>query len=197
MSFILDALRKSELERQRDSAPGLMRSPVAAARRETPLWIWLLIVLLSLAVAGLAGAWWLRNRDGGIEAVAEQSPVPPVDTASIGAAPAAATPEGAARAAPTAAATEAEAGAPATDLTGIAGEPLPMADLVRAHPELPRYTLSFLDYNGADPDSGSAWINGQRYYPGQAIVGGPALVGIRPDGAVLAYRGRSFLLTPR
>ena len=62
MSFILDALRKSELERQRDSAPSLMRTPVAAARRAPPVWSWLLIALLSLALVGLGAAWWLYLR---------------------------------------------------------------------------------------------------------------------------------------
>jgi hypothetical protein len=201
MTFILDALRKSELERQRDSAPGLMRT-----------WSWLLSALLSLAVVGLASAWWLRNRDAGIEAAATQSPGP-VETATTsaavpaGAAPAAVSPGGASRTAAVDAASDAATGAatdtaaaaegPAADSPLSAGEPRPMADLVRAHPELPRYALSFLDYNGADPDSSSAWINGQRYYPGQAVAGGPELVGIRPEGAVLAYRGQSYLLTAR
>ena len=187
MSFILDALRKSELERQRDSAPGLMRSPVATVRRETPAWSWLLIVLLALALAAVAAAWWLRNSDAG---VAPTTGLPAV-------------PEGSTPLAASAAETPAPAEVPAAEApigaaaTTSAGEPQPMSDLVRAYPALPRYALSFLEYNGADPDSGSAWINGQRYYPGQVIAGGPELVGIRPDGALLAYRGQTYLLTPR
>jgi hypothetical protein len=77
------------------------------------------------------------------------------------------------------------------------GEPRSIADLMRAYPTLPRYALSFLAYDGADPGSSSAWINGQRYYPGQIVEGGPELVAVRPDGALLAYRGQTYLLTPR
>ena len=37
MSFILDALKKSEIERQRQSVPGLMDTPMAVDTRATPL----------------------------------------------------------------------------------------------------------------------------------------------------------------
>ena len=38
MSFILDALKKSENDRQRQSAPALFEVKVAAPRRRFPLW---------------------------------------------------------------------------------------------------------------------------------------------------------------
>ncbi len=38
MSFILDALKKSEIERQRQSVPGLMDTRLAQRRRRVPLW---------------------------------------------------------------------------------------------------------------------------------------------------------------
>ena len=37
MSFILDALKKSEIERQRQAIPGLMDSGTAPARARLPL----------------------------------------------------------------------------------------------------------------------------------------------------------------
>ena len=191
MSFILDALRKSELERQRDSAPGLMRSPVATVRRETPVWSWLLIVLLSLALIAGAATWWVRNRDTGVAATAG----PAVTTALPAAEPE--TSGTAAATAPPSADAAASAGGGDAGAALTAGEPRPIADLIRAYPNLPRYSVSFLEFNRADPASGSAWINGQRYYPGQVIDGGPELVGIRSDGALLAYRGQTYLLTAR
>lgn len=54
MSFILDALKKSEVERQRQSMPGLMDTPAARRRSGLPLWALLLGVLLVLNVAVLA-----------------------------------------------------------------------------------------------------------------------------------------------
>jgi general secretion pathway protein B len=46
MSFILDALRKSEHDRQRQSGPGLAELPVAVARPRTNAWASAAIVLL-------------------------------------------------------------------------------------------------------------------------------------------------------
>lgn len=47
MSFILDALKKSETDRQRQTAPALFEVKVAAPRRRFPVW--------AIAVAGLLG----------------------------------------------------------------------------------------------------------------------------------------------
>ncbi|MDE2305373.1 MAG: hypothetical protein KGL34_07430, partial [Gammaproteobacteria bacterium] len=51
MSFILDALKKSESERQRQATPGLLESSFAPARASTPRWV---IALLALFAANLA-----------------------------------------------------------------------------------------------------------------------------------------------
>jgi general secretion pathway protein B len=54
MSFILDALKKSETERQRQSVPGLMDTRVANRRNRLPIWAVLLGVLLVINVIVLA-----------------------------------------------------------------------------------------------------------------------------------------------
>jgi general secretion pathway protein B len=54
MSFILDALKKSEIERQRQSMPGLMDTPSARRRGGLRLWAVLLGALLVINVAVLA-----------------------------------------------------------------------------------------------------------------------------------------------
>jgi general secretion pathway protein B len=48
MSFILDALKKSELERQRQTTPGLIDVGSAAPRSGLPLWAWLIGALLAV-----------------------------------------------------------------------------------------------------------------------------------------------------
>jgi len=48
MSFILDALKKSELERQRQAIPGLMESAMAQKSRRLPLWAIALVALLGI-----------------------------------------------------------------------------------------------------------------------------------------------------
>ena len=48
MSFILDALKKSELERQRQNVPGLVDSGVAKPRPRLPTWAIALGLLLGV-----------------------------------------------------------------------------------------------------------------------------------------------------
>jgi general secretion pathway protein B len=57
MSFILDALRKSEHERQRSATPGIANVPFGAPRKVLPVWAIALMVVLAIAVLGLGGAY--------------------------------------------------------------------------------------------------------------------------------------------
>lgn len=56
MSFILDALKKSESDRQRQSGPALYEVKVAAPRSQLPLWAIGLIVLLGINLVIVAWA---------------------------------------------------------------------------------------------------------------------------------------------
>jgi general secretion pathway protein B len=62
MSFILDALRKSETERQRGVVPGIAQVPFAAPRPALPKWAIAVIGALGLALAALAATWWATSR---------------------------------------------------------------------------------------------------------------------------------------
>jgi general secretion pathway protein B len=77
VSFILDALRKSESERQRDAAPSLSRIPEAIAPRRLPFWAAGTIALLGLGVLGLGAVLWLGGR--------ERAPTSRPETAASGA----------------------------------------------------------------------------------------------------------------
>ena len=57
MSFILDALRKSEHERQRSAVPGLSQVPLATPQAQMPRWALAVISVLGAAVVALGGAW--------------------------------------------------------------------------------------------------------------------------------------------
>jgi len=57
VSFILDALRKSERERRQDAAPGIARIPDAVPPRTTPTWAIATIAALGVGVVVLGGAW--------------------------------------------------------------------------------------------------------------------------------------------
>ncbi len=79
MSFILDALKKSETDRQRQSAPALFEVKVAAPRRRFPLWAVGLAVLLGINVLALA---WVLLRNG-----SPATSAPPAASAQPAAAP--------------------------------------------------------------------------------------------------------------
>src|SRR5258708_4061714 len=70
MSFILDALKKSEAERQRQSGPALLDARIARPSRRPPLWAITIGVLLLINCAVVA---WLLSRSG---APTQATPVP-------------------------------------------------------------------------------------------------------------------------
>jgi general secretion pathway protein B len=77
MSFILDALRKSEHARQRETGPGLAEIPVAAARPKKNLWATAAVVLLLVNLLAV-GVLLLRR------AQQNDAPATTVSTASTG-----------------------------------------------------------------------------------------------------------------
>jgi general secretion pathway protein B len=183
MSFILDALRKSENERQREASPSFARAPVAVGRRETPGWTHVVMGILAIALVVLAVAWWRSDRVAPVS-----SPAPAADDVSVsGPAPSEA---GEPAVAPAPAPVE-SAAAPRAD------SPHPIGDLAVLDPALPVYSLEFVAYDPSEPGGSSAWINGSLYRPGERLRSGPELVEVRSDSVILGYRGETFLLRLR
>jgi hypothetical protein len=180
MSFILDALKKSESERQREAAPSLAHAPLAVSRRETPNWVWLVIALLSLALIASGTAWW---RNANSDATARAGRVAEVSAPQF-----------------TADGDESAAIEPARP-ANAAADAVPRIQSVSEFgdidPGLENLRLELLAFNSSEPALGSAWINGRRYFPGERISSGPELIEVRVDGVLLAYRGERFLLVVR
>jgi general secretion pathway protein B len=61
MSFILDALKKSEAERRQGEVPRLQNEPFSPPPRRRPLWP--LLLALALLLNGGVFAWWLLARN--------------------------------------------------------------------------------------------------------------------------------------
>lgn len=83
MSLILDALKKSEAERQRGQAPGLFveQAPLVRARREgTPAWAYALAALLLVVLAVFGWREWSRGQAAPAEAEVVVAPPSPTDT---------------------------------------------------------------------------------------------------------------------
>ena len=72
MSFILDALRKSEIERQRQSGPSIAEIPIAREDRRLPVALIAIGVLLAVNVGVLL---FFLLRDGGTAKSEAAAPV--------------------------------------------------------------------------------------------------------------------------
>jgi general secretion pathway protein B len=214
MSFILDALRKSEHERQRGAVPGISNVPFAAARRETPRWMLALVAALVLAIVALGGAWWHSARVA--------TPTPAVVSVPLDV-PAAAAPETrAARVEPVRPPAVATPLAPTTaeappsaqaetprDLPSVVPAPAqttarePGSDsptlpspsaLAAAGIAVPQLHLELHAYSER-PAERFVFINGRKYVEGEQLAEGPRLLSIERTGAVLTQQGRRFMLT--
>jgi general secretion pathway protein B len=222
VSFILDALRKSEHERQRSTMPGLTQVPSATTNPEVPRWVLPVIGVLAAAVLVLGGAWWQSTR-GADDATATAAPNTrtvelPRPTPQTGAtvAPIAVVPPAAPPRVPLAEATR----APATSLSASAGttleaaaapanavgtpeelaaasEPtLPSAASLAAEGvSLPPLRLDLHAYSERRSDR-FVFINGRKYVEGERLPEGLVLEAVEPRGAVLSHAGRRFLLVP-
>lgn len=218
MSFILDALRKSEHERQRSALPGLSHVPLATPSPGLPRWAIVVIGSLAAAVLVLGGAWWQSTRapaDVAAPLATVERPVtlPPAPTTSEQPAnpvvERAATPR-ASEPASGGASALANAAAPAAQpVPGEASfsppadpQPAPAADepvlpsaaaLLAQGIVVPPLHLELLRYREQAQDR-FVFINGRKYVEGERLVEGPQVVSIVPAGAVLAHAGRRFML---
>jgi len=215
MSFILDALRKSESERQRQLGPALLNLPVSAARRGIPLWGWLVAALLGINVLILL---WLGLRSAAPAPKLAVAPAPalrapPAPAASL---PAplinAAVPEPAAQPAPLpaarpllaprlpqAAGRAAENSDNPADLEPAVEPPagainrqsIPSYAAVSDH--VPALRLDLHVY-AADRADRYALINMHKVHEGDTLPEGPRVQQITRDAVILNYQGEDFLL---
>jgi general secretion pathway protein B len=223
MSFILDALKKSEIERQRQSMPGLMDAPTSLRRGRLPLWAILLGCLLTINIAVLivvlmkngapsmastAARHDMQLADVKPPAVDEhfsplasapvyapEIPVPPAEAPSSDESTSA-------RVAPHAIAQRAAPRAfrrPDPVLTDEEGtdndEVLPTINEINltGAQALPEMHLDVHVY-ATKPADRFVYINMRKYREGNTLQEGPVLEKIRRDGVVLNYQGLRFIL---
>ena len=203
MSFILDALKKSEAERNRQSGPTLVDMRIAPPRRRLPLWIIALTVIL-LANFAVLGIVLLRSPQ------AEPGPVQSAMVPPTAASPSAPAPR------PFVATPSNALPPPALVAPPARSEPLPQASLPQASQPasteeyadlpsaeelrlegvaLPPLRLALHVYD-ANPAVRYMLLNSQRMREGDATSEGIRLERITETGAVLSWSGRRFLLKP-
>jgi len=219
MSFILDALKKSESDRQRHSGPALFEVKVAPPRSALPLWA---VAVAALLVVNLAILMWMlwphpaaRSADSstaatrlaaqGPQAAAAGTPAPPPLSLT---APAASP---AAPALPPTPAVASGAGdnpddyAPAAEPAAAPslsnrvrratadGVPLYQDAAATAGASIPQLRLD-LHVFAQRPQDRFVMINMHKLREGDSLPEGVHVDSITPEGAVLSYGGARFLL---
>lgn len=182
MSFILDALRKSENERRREATPTLTRASYAPPKRPVPMWIWGLIVLLTLTLVVLVASVLFRQGEPGTMQPAPLS-APANDPGSAIDLPA-----------PPPARTQSEVVTSTTVEPDLTAPPRSIDDLRARNPNLPELELEFVAFDSTNADSSSAWIDGRRRYAGDNLGNGVRLAEVRQNSVLLTFEGEVFLL---
>lgn len=210
MSFILDALRKSENERQQQATPGI--ADVRYQRTSSSKGKWLLLVAAVLAVnAALIAALLLRETDEPEPVrVVRESTVPPAaqaparrpaqvpvlrdDVRSLAAEMEIASPA----LAPAPAAAVRPAAPPSSPAPAAAsgvtdGVPSMQQLVLDGRLEITPLRLDIHVY-GKQSSERFVFINMAKYRQGESLKEGPVVDEITPNGVVLSYRGERFSL---
>jgi|SRR5687768_15891779 general secretion pathway protein B len=223
MSFILDALKKSEGERQRQSGPAMFEVRVAPPRSRVPVWAAIVggLLLVNLVIV----AWLLMRAPAENDAIAATAQ--PTEAAAPAPAPARVdqasrepvAPSPAVETAPARSATEEPLlteQAPPAETEVEPGLDAPVAlETPRPRSRVTRGTVLGIptyDQLGARPGAGLpelrldvhvyadepaerfVFLNNRRLREGEALPDGTRVESIVPDGVVLTARNQRFLL---
>jgi general secretion pathway protein B len=222
MSFILDALKKSEIERQRQTVPGLMDTRIARRRNRLPIWAVALGLLLGINLLVLSFVLWRKDAPAAHAsrpaAAATVNAAPPVTEhfSPLDAAPVYA-PEIPVSSADGAAPLHSpiahlgSAAGPASTVSHTAHHADPLLTEPDARDEnqevlpsineisltgaqaLPELHLDVHVYS-TKPSDRFVYINMRKYHEGAKLQEGPTLERIRRDGVVLNFQGLRFVL---
>lgn len=215
MSFILDALKKSEADRQHQASAEFANVPTSDATPRAPRWLWVLGALLAINLLVLLGLFLRPEAPPTAVATADQQTQPlPTDNVQANAAidSFAAQVRQAERNQP-----EPQAGASreprltATESADASSEPptprvnggmtdterarLPTVQevIVNGTVDIPDLHLDIHVYSDS-PEERFVFINMSKQREKSQLLEGPTVEEITPDGVVLEYRGTSFML---
>ena len=217
MSFILDALKKSEIERQRQSMPGLMDAPTSLRRGRLPLWAVILGLLLAINIVVLVvvlmknGAPSVASSSRHDASPADAKPpaveehFSPLSAAPVYAPEIPVPPAAASASSESAGHALAQRAAPHTlhrpdpvlidEEAADNDEVLPSINEINltGAQALPEMHLDVHVYATKASDR-FVFINMRKYHEGNTLTEGPVLERIRRDGVVLNYQGVRFIL---
>ncbi|MBT5220694.1 MAG: GspB domain-containing protein [Woeseia sp.] len=200
MSFILDALKKSETERQQQNAPGFATIPQHDNGRAPSKWIWLVFGLLGINLIVLAGIYlWSEPQSTETVSVAIQ---PTSESATFSDMVSEAK-----RVQPDT--TETDISTPSAQtgsatINGTSNDELPSGSVSDAFDTfnvlrakgvlvLPDMHLDIHVFAGAPADR-FIFVNMSKYKENAVLNEGPRVVEITPEGVILEHQNTTFLL---
>ena len=200
MSFILDALKKSEADRQRQKPPGFASVPDAGASRSPHKWIWLVALLLGINLVALFGVLYMANRQPVAVVATPALPDGNKDQSAVSFSEIVA--EAKRTQAPLREDTAREAdsvpvaavNANASSASAISESYETFSDLqARGVLSLPELHLDIHVFSG-EPADRFVFINMTKYRENSKLSEGPVVKQITAEGVVLGYQGTDFLL---
>ena len=203
MSFILDALKKSETERQQQGPSDFVNIPSGSESSGAPRWLWALGVLLAVNLGVLLVVLLRNDTAEVVPATAQVSSTrqEPAAGASFSEQIREAREREAASQTSTAAAPEPVVETPATaparprPQSGFTLAALPTADELVANGQLQMAALHLdIHVYSDEPAERFVFINMVRHREKSRLAEGPVVQEITPEGVILDYRGTRFLL---
>jgi general secretion pathway protein B len=208
MSFILDALRKSENEHRDQAQPNLAAAPQAAPAKKRSIWPPILAVVLAINAIIFGALILTRDEPTPVAALPPPSSIPdaaPAQTAptvKTAPPPKTNTPAPPPVASPAPPQTEPQAAPPAKPAADAEPqfyktiqEGLPNINQLRSTGQIsvPYLRVDMHVYSG-DAAKRFVFINMSKYREGDRLAEGPTIEEITTEGLIMAYEGRRFRL---
>jgi len=206
MSFILDALRKSDNERRQQTTPGLAAAPRGIAPKKRSIWLPILAIVLTINAMVFGTIFLTRDEPAPVAATTSSPPVESnvrslrresfVEPASVAAAntPTANPTPTTSNSAPVPA-TPPAISKPAPDPVDTIQEGLPSLGQLRAAGlvSVAEIHVDMHVYSG-DAAKRFVFINMKKYREGEQLIEGPTIEEITPDGVIMVQQGNRFRL---
>jgi len=204
MSFILDALKKSESERQHHGPAEFSGVPTSNGKQGAPRWLWILGVLLAVNLAVLLGLLLKPDGAGTSAAIGQSAVDSDAFEEQVAEAKQNVPPRDEPRLATTQpAGTEASSSVPARTsppTTPVRRSSTNTARLPTIHEVLADGTVTLpalhvdIHVYSESPEDRFVFINMNKHVEGSRLAEGPLVEEITTDGVVLNYNGTSFVL---
>ncbi len=207
MSFILDALKKSDNERRRTDTPGIANIPERGSRKPSYKWIWIVAGLVAINLTVL-GVMFLKTVPGTVaDSNIESRPDATSETEQAAASFSDIVSQ--AKRSQPAETAEASAATPLPEIPATTGAianiaPPPGSSIVdgpasfyelraKGILQLPDMNLDIHVYSSKPADR-FVFINMSKHKENSTLDEGPRVREITPDGVIMDYQGTVFLL---